>query len=196
VSADEAPPLVLAVVGTDHHPFDRLVDWMTEWLRSVPGPVECLIQHGTAAPPEVGGGIPYLDHPQLVELMGRAVAVVTHGGPATIVDCRRLGRLPIAVPRRKQFGEHVDDHQVRFVERIAADGIVREARSAAELARWLDTALADPSSQRFSVPAELPAEAAVARFGAFAAAVVAGGQPRRLPGRPRRIRLGPDGAGG
>ena len=30
-----------------------------------------------------------------------------------------MGKIPIVVPRQKKFGEHVNDHQVEFVQKIS-----------------------------------------------------------------------------
>ena len=54
--------------------------------------------------------------------MGSAAAVVCHGGPGTILGARHRGAVPIVVPRQHRLGEHVDDHQVAFSRRLAADG--------------------------------------------------------------------------
>ena len=31
----------------------------------------------------------------------------------------QMGKIPIVVPRQKKFGEHVNDHQVEFVQKIS-----------------------------------------------------------------------------
>ena len=49
------PALVLVVVGTDHHPFDRVVGWADEWAASHPG-VRVLVQYGTSRPPTTAEG--------------------------------------------------------------------------------------------------------------------------------------------
>lgn len=137
--------LVFVTVGTDHHPFDRLVAWANAWVaagRHHGAP--CLIQTGTSKPPEHAEWRNYLRYDEMVEAMSRAVAVVCHGGPATIMDARRLGRLPIVVPRSSRLGEHVDDHQQRFAGRLADLGQVHVASSQDELFALLDRALADP----------------------------------------------------
>jgi hypothetical protein len=47
-------PLVLISVGTDHHPFDRLVTWADGWLATRPeGSVRCVVQSGTSRAPLV-----------------------------------------------------------------------------------------------------------------------------------------------
>ncbi len=45
--------------------------------------------------------------------------MVAHVGPATVAEARALGKIPIVVPRDPRAGEHVDDHQQRYGERLA-----------------------------------------------------------------------------
>src|SRR5918993_5733368 len=42
VTAPVTPGLLLVTVGTDHHPFDRLVRWAAAWLAAHPGQLRCL----------------------------------------------------------------------------------------------------------------------------------------------------------
>jgi len=50
----------------------------------------------------------------LAGMIDDASAVVTHGGPASIAMALSAGHVPVVVPRNPAFGEHVDDHQMRF----------------------------------------------------------------------------------
>ncbi len=153
MSTADRIPLVLVAVGTDYHPFDRLVGWVDAWLADAgPCRAEVLVQHGTSAAPTVADGRTLLDHGELQDVMERAAVVVCHGGPATITEARRRGRLPICVPRDPARGEHVDDHQQLFARRMGAAGIVRLAETEAELRAALDEALDRP--ERFTVGAE------------------------------------------
>ena len=111
--------LVFVTVGTDHHPFDRLVAWADAWVASGRYPdVACLIQSGTSNPPVHTPWHDYVRYDEMCAAMSSAIAVVCHGGPATIMDARRLGRVPIVVPRSADLGEHVDNHQQRFARRM------------------------------------------------------------------------------
>lgn len=144
-------PLVLVTVGTDHHPFPRLVGWVQAWADGrEPHAATCVVQHGTAPPPAFGRAHAYLPYHDLAALVGQAAAVVCHGGPATIMLARQLGITPIVVPRRADLGEHVDNHQVAFCARLAARGDIHLAGSASELAALLDAAVADPLTYRFT----------------------------------------------
>ncbi|MCU1353569.1 MAG: hypothetical protein JWM05_2778 [Acidimicrobiales bacterium] len=157
-----APAAVVVSVGTDHHPFDRLVHWVDEWAERHPG-VEVLVQHGTSRPPTHASGRDYLPFDQLRAALGGAVVVVSHGGPATIMDARAVGRLPIVVPRDPARGEHVDGHQQRFSRWMGERGQVQLAGDQDELDRLIDAALAEPGSVIVD-PTGGDVAASVARF--------------------------------
>ncbi|MDP9185297.1 MAG: glycosyl transferase family 2, partial [Actinomycetota bacterium] len=139
-------PLILALVGTDHHPFERLVRWVDAWAGTRAARV--VVQHGSARPPEHAEGVRLLPVAELDELLQVATAVVCHGGPGTIAAVRAAGRLPIVLGRDPARGEHVDDHQLRFAAAAGRAGEVRAVDSEAGLAAALDDALADPGGQR------------------------------------------------
>jgi UDP-N-acetylglucosamine transferase subunit ALG13 len=128
-------PLVAVLLGTDHHRFDRLVRW-TEQLAAA-GEIDWFVQHGATPmrphhPWMEGRSI--LGAADLEDLLRRADAVVTHGGPGLIMEARTHGHLPVVVARDPVRGEHVDDHQQRFVRRISGSGSVVEASTPLELA--------------------------------------------------------------
>lgn len=105
--------MVLALVGTDHHPFNRLIDWLDEAAVRNPD-VQFVVQHGASRAPTVARGNDFLAYDDLVRLAEEADVVVCHGGPGTIMDARGAGHVPICVPRDPELGEHVDGHQQRF----------------------------------------------------------------------------------
>ena len=153
--------MILVLVGTDHHPFDRLVRWADRWAGAHPARV--VIQHGSARPPAHAEGVVLLAVPELAELQAAATAVVCHGGPGTIAGARGAGIRPIVVARDPARGEHVDDHQRRFVAVTARAGEVVSIEDEAALHEELDRAIATPASQR--VPAaSRDVTSAVARF--------------------------------
>ena len=161
-------PLLLVTVGTDHHPFDRLVRWVDAWLADHPGRLPCLMQTGTSAPPDPSGAAEwraYLEFDVLQAAMASAAGVVCHGGPGTILGARRAGAVPIVVPRRQRLGEHVDDHQVLFSRRLAAEGGgIHLAETKADLHRLLAGVAADPAAFR-SGPEDRATATAVREFG-------------------------------
>jgi len=159
-------PLLLVTVGTDHHPFDRLVGWAGAWLAAHPGTLRCLMQTGTSAPPAgPAEWQAYLEFGALQAAMASAAAVVCHGGPGTILGARHMGAVPIVVPRQHRLGEHVDDHQVAFSRRLAAQGGgIHLAETETDLHRLLDRVAADPAAYR-SGPRDRATVTAVREFG-------------------------------
>ncbi|WP_434743697.1 glycosyltransferase [Micromonospora sp. SH-82] len=140
---------VLVAVGTDKHPFDRLTGWIEQWHPSVADRVDLTVQHGHTRAPAVPGAAPFLGHADLQDAMSGADLVVCHGGPATILEARRNGHLPIVVPRDPTYGEHVDDHQLLFARRLGAAGLVALCESRTDLVEALTAGFADPA--RFTV---------------------------------------------
>ena len=162
MSASQQPSTVIVAVGTDHHPFDRMVRWIDSWAGANPG-ATVLIQRGTSEPAVECPSVELIAHPELCERFAKAVAVVSHGGPSTVMDARMAGRLPIVMARNPDFDEHVDDHQMRFADHLRRHELARVVEEEAELHAALDEALAEPD--RFTVPVDVSAITGVVEFG-------------------------------
>jgi UDP-N-acetylglucosamine transferase subunit ALG13 len=130
--SEDPKPLVLCLVGTDHHPFPRLISWCDSLATKRPD-IEVFVQHGRSLAPMVARAEGFLDKPMLSESLSRAHVAITHGGPGLISDIRAAGLAPLVVARNPDLGEHVDGHQMRFVSRIASIGIVRSLSTESEL---------------------------------------------------------------
>jgi len=187
-SGQEAPETRFAViVGTDHHPFDRVIRWVNDWLGQHPEQAAAFfVQAGTATVPPVCESAPMLDVGRLATLLDESDVMICHGGPGSIADAWQRGHLPIVVPRMRRFGEHVDDHQVDFCRKFADLGRVRIAEDAATFTGLLDEARTDRTRFRATEPvAEI--ESAVARFDALVDELING--PRRKRRRASRSGL-------
>jgi UDP-N-acetylglucosamine transferase subunit ALG13 len=155
-------PFVFVTVGTDKHPFDRMVRLAESWAART-GFV-CFIQSGTSNPPADSEGADYLPFPMMADAMRSAAAVVCHGGPATIMLARQNGRVPIVMPRDPHRGEHVDGHQIEFSRWMAEKGQIVLAESVADLESHLDAAVADPARYRVDADEDGGTGEAVRRF--------------------------------
>jgi UDP-N-acetylglucosamine transferase subunit ALG13 len=177
--AETVPSLVFVTVGTDHHPFPRLMDWVDGWLADLDGgAVRCVVQSGATPPPRLAEWKAFLGREDMDTLMREATAVVCHGGPGTIMACRRVGIRPIVVPRRRTLGEHVDDHQVAFTRMLARKGEIALADTRGDFQAAVDFALSDSSAFRGASDLADPAEAA-RRFEQLIDELMAGGRRRR-----------------
>ncbi len=139
--------LVAVSVGTDHHPFDRLVAWTGEWAKEN-SDVQVVIQRGPAA------AVPGLDCPQVMphdelrRLFGIASVVVCHGGPSTVMDARYAGSKPIVLPRNPEFGEHVDGHQLAFAHHLERHALAKVVYDRGPLFEAIEAGIADEGLYR------------------------------------------------
>jgi UDP-N-acetylglucosamine transferase subunit ALG13 len=162
MDVEPTKPLVFLTVGTDHHPFDRVVRWLDAWLESgAPDRVRCLVQHGASAPSSLAPSHDFLTYEEMNAAIRDAAVIVSHAGPGTIMMAAEAGKVPIVVPRVRALREHVDDHQVLFAQRLRAERTIALADSESKFRQFVDRALANPFAlpQRKSSSAE-----AVRRF--------------------------------
>lgn len=143
MNREGAAPTVLVTLGTDHHRFSRLFDWLEPWLASHPE-VRCVAQEGYTPAPTGVETLGIVSRDELLAWMRAATVVVGQGGPGTILDAAICGKLPIVVPRLARYGEVVDDHQVAFCRRMAGDGRALLAESMTSLHARLDAGLSEP----------------------------------------------------
>jgi UDP-N-acetylglucosamine transferase subunit ALG13 len=135
-------------VGSDHHPFDRVVDWVDDYLGATDSSdLRYVCQHGAGKRPRAGGEHqPFLEHGTLLQRLREATAVVCHGGPGTLVESLRSGLVPIAVPREQRYGEVVDNHQFAFCAFLAERGEIVLGDTEAKLHRALSHMLTEPGA--------------------------------------------------
>lgn len=116
--------MVFVTVGTHEDPFDRLVAEIDRLVAA--GEIkEAYVQTGySKVVPAHCRHDAMIGFDAMQAAMKAARVVVTHGGPASIMQALALGKVPVVVPRQSAHGEHVDDHQCRFARRIADRVIV------------------------------------------------------------------------
>lgn len=67
---------------------------------------------------------PFLSLEEFVNFINKASVIICHAGAGTLIQILRAGKVPIVMPRRKIYGEHVDDHQLELVQALAQQGRV------------------------------------------------------------------------
>jgi UDP-N-acetylglucosamine transferase subunit ALG13 len=108
-------------VGTCNYPFDRLV----RVADRLPDPGRVMVQGGfSRVQPERARSVDFLPFETLAASVREARTVITHAGIGSVLLARACGKRPIVVPRLPALGENVDDHQIAFARRLAADGLV------------------------------------------------------------------------
>lgn len=112
--------MIFVTVGTHEQPFNRLVSKIDELKGKGVIQEEVIIQTGycTYEPKNCTWSklIPYDD---MIKNVNDARIVITHGGPASFIMPLQVGKVPIVVPRKYDFDEHVNNHQVEFSNAVA-----------------------------------------------------------------------------
>ena len=101
-------------VGTHEQQFDRLVEYMDKWAEN--HKEEVVIQTGYSTyVPQNATWKAFFSYDEMIYNISIARIVITHGGPSSFIMATQAGKSPIVVPRRKEYGEHVNNHQVDFL---------------------------------------------------------------------------------
>lgn len=113
--------MIFVTVGTNEARFDRLV----EAIAAVDLDEQVVVQRGASNVCPANAQVhDFLPFETLVDFVRSSRAVVSHAGVGSIIVALANGRRPIVVPRLKEFGEAVDDHQLVFARRFEAQGLV------------------------------------------------------------------------
>ncbi len=78
---------------------------------------------------------PFVSMDEFGNLMENASLIICHGGCGTQLHAIRLGKIPVVMPRREKYSEHVNDHQLQLVEALAAENKIVPAYEPDDLAQ-------------------------------------------------------------
>jgi UDP-N-acetylglucosamine--N-acetylmuramyl-(pentapeptide) pyrophosphoryl-undecaprenol N-acetylglucosamine transferase len=123
---------VVVTLGTmPRYGFRRVVERLVKILPEVSAPdVDVLWQTGSTDLSGLGvEGRNQVPAEELQNAVRHADLVISHGGIGSALTALEAGRVPVMVPRRAAFAEHVDDHQALICDHLAQRGIAvsREA---------------------------------------------------------------------
>lgn len=112
--------MIFVTVGTHEQPFNRLIQCIDELKKIgiIKEDVIMQIGYSTYIPHQCKWKKMFL-HDEMIENVQKARIVITHGGPASFLMAVQMEKIPIVVPRQYKYGEHVNDHQLRFARVIA-----------------------------------------------------------------------------
>jgi UDP-N-acetylglucosamine--N-acetylmuramyl-(pentapeptide) pyrophosphoryl-undecaprenol N-acetylglucosamine transferase len=105
----DAALTAVVTVGTQDYGFRRLLERLVEII-----PESWSVTWQVGATPVDGLAIEvrrWVPADEMSDLLGAADVVVCHAGTGSALSSLDAGRLPVLVPRERQAGEHVDDHQ-------------------------------------------------------------------------------------
>lgn len=117
--------MIFLTVGSQKFQFNRL-------LKKIDNLVEIgIIQEEVIAQIGYSDYIPknfkykqFMDRDEFKYILDICDKVITHGGTGAIIGAVKKGKRVLAIPRLKEFGEHVDNHQLEIVSQFKELGFI------------------------------------------------------------------------
>lgn len=110
--------MIFVTVGTHEQPFNRLVEWMDKWAEMHDEKV--IMQTGFSTyEPQNCFWQSMFTYNDMKKNIREARLVITHGGPSSFIMPLQVSKIPIVVPRKKDFSEHINNHQLEFAKVVA-----------------------------------------------------------------------------
>ena len=111
--------MIFVTVGTHEQQFNRLIKKIDELKEQGTIREPVFIQSGYSTyEPKHCQWKKLLPYKEMEEKIRTAHIVITHGGPSSFIFVLQAGKIPVVVPRKEEFGEHVNDHQVDFARKV------------------------------------------------------------------------------
>ena len=116
--------MIFVTVGTHEQPFDRLVKEVDRLKETGAIQDDVFVQYGYGNyVPKFCESSKMLGKEDMERYYKEARIIITHGGPSSFIQAVQEKKIPIVVPRKAEFHEHVNDHQVKFSKEAAESGI-------------------------------------------------------------------------
>lgn len=109
--------MILVMLGTQNNSFHRLLEEIDKLINDGQIKEEVVVQAGYTKYESANMKIfDFISSEELEKLEQKASCIITHGGVGSIIGSIEKCKKVIAVPRLKQYGEHVNDHQIDIVQ--------------------------------------------------------------------------------
>lgn len=113
-------PVLFVTVGTHEQQFNRLLQYVDELVEEGIIQEEVVAQTGFSTYEPVHASHRSWYSPEEMErFTDEARIIICHGGPSSYMPALQREKVPIVFPRRKAYGEHVNDHQYDFSVKLA-----------------------------------------------------------------------------
>jgi UDP-N-acetylglucosamine transferase subunit ALG13 len=144
--------MIFVTVGSQE-PFDRLIRTVDEWAASRSRTdVFAQIASSDFEPRHIKF-TRFIEPAEFNRVMQETRLIVAHAGMGSIISALELGKPIVVMPRRAEFRETRNDHQVATAERFGAQGRILVAADERDLPEKLDQALTLGDSARIETQA-------------------------------------------
>ena len=117
--------MILVLLGTQNNSFHRLLEEIEKNIKDEIIKDEIIVQAGyTKFQSHRMRIIDLMSKEQLEKFQDEADLIITHGGVGSIISSVEKGKKVIAVPRKHEYGEHVNNHQKEIVKDFNDKGYI------------------------------------------------------------------------
>ena len=131
--------MILVIVGSQKFQFNRLLKKIDELID------KGVIKEKVFAQVGYSDYIPhnfeykkFLDREEMADMIHKANLIITHGGSGSIVGAVKSGKKTIAVPRKAEYKEHVDNHQMQIIEQFSRQNLLCACEDCEQLEEALE----------------------------------------------------------
>lgn len=118
--------MILVLLGTQNNSFLRLLSKIDSLIKNGSIKDKVIVQSGHTKFNSTNMEIfDFIPKEKIDTLILESDLIITHGGVGSIIKGIKLGKKIIAVPRLKEYGEHVNNHQIQIIENFDANGYIK-----------------------------------------------------------------------
>lgn len=130
--------MIFVAVGTQRIQFNRLLENIDKLIekKKITEPVFAQTGYCTYEP-RLYKSEQFLSKCDFTKAINECNVLITHSGVGTIIEGMKSNKPVIVFPRRSEFKEHVDDHQLQIAEAFSSKNCVLQANSIQELEKCL-----------------------------------------------------------
>lgn len=126
--------MIFVVLGTQRFQFNRLLKAIDNLIEEGKLPSDVLVQSGYSEyKPRHYQHKPFFNQEEMNEHIGKSEFVLSHAGVGVITSALQMNKKVIVMPRRKDQGEHVDNHQLEIAKVFQDKGYISVAQNEDEL---------------------------------------------------------------
>jgi UDP-N-acetylglucosamine transferase subunit ALG13 len=115
--------MIFVSLGTHERPFYRLVREIEKLIQEKKIREKVVVQLGFTDYFVRGAEChKFIPEEKMKKYVKNCSIMITHGGLGSIMRGIEAGKVVVAVPRRKKFNEHTDDHQLQIVREAKKRG--------------------------------------------------------------------------
>ncbi|WP_332237872.1 PssE/Cps14G family polysaccharide biosynthesis glycosyltransferase [Sporolactobacillus sp. KGMB 08714] len=126
--------MIFVTLGTQNFAMDRVIKEIDHLIeKGFLNSNEVIIQCGASKPSRHAVTYKFINENEFNQYLIACDILITHAGTSSIIKGLRAGKKVIVIPREKDRGEHVDNHQFEIAEVFGSQNYVLVIKNVQQL---------------------------------------------------------------